>query len=640
MLAMWALCLSETAAEAQPLRRFPPVIPEEKTLHVRPAPELLPAPVPFSDRPPTVATHDLQHREPRELSLDEAIRIALANSEVVRVLAGNTAVASGSTVYDPAIVSKTIDEQRARFDPTFNVANTWNQFDVPFGTFSLLPPFGDIFGLQLQDYGLAAGVNKTTLSGGTAGVNVLANNRLFDQLNPLDPATSSTLEFSYIQPLLQGGGIRANTAPIVVAQINTEISFYELKRSLQDLVRGVIEAYWGVVFARVDFWARRQQVEQSQFAYELAEASKERGLVSAADVAQARVALSNFRADLIAAEANLLQREAQLRNILGLPPADLGILVPVTPPTNERYNLSWQALVEVAEAQRPDIAQLKLTVESTELNRLVAENAAHPRVDFVSAYRMNSLNGTTPAGATRTTQPGEFTGWTLGVTVTTPLGRRGARAALRAEELAASRNRALLRQGIHNAQHELATSYRDADQFYEQYLVFKETREASLLNLREQIRRYRVGGIGGGPPARRVRPTTFLDVLTAIASWGDAVSNEAATLAAYNTELANISRNAGTILMDHGVEMLQFDQLFTKPPVHHDLYPAGVAPGGNMPRYPTGSRPAEESFNLEVPSLKSPTDDRQDEESLPRPQGAERLPVPSEASTPQRIHLR
>ena len=60
-------------------------------------------------------------------------------------------------------------------------------------------------------------------------------------------------------------------------------------------MRGVIEAYWNLVFARVDVWAREQQIEQAQFAYDRAVARNEEGLAQVADVAQAKSALANFR---------------------------------------------------------------------------------------------------------------------------------------------------------------------------------------------------------------------------------------------------------------------------------------------------------------------------------------------------------
>ena len=75
---------------------------------------------------------------PRDLSLDEAIRIALVNANVVRVLTGVTAISSGQTIYDAAITNTTIDLERAVFDPTVSVTNTWNRFEPPAAVFD--PP--------------------------------------------------------------------------------------------------------------------------------------------------------------------------------------------------------------------------------------------------------------------------------------------------------------------------------------------------------------------------------------------------------------------------------------------------------------------------------------------------------------------
>src|SRR5205085_6948257 len=103
---------------------------------------------------------------------------------------------------------------------------------------------------------------------------------------------------SYTQPLLQGAGAAANLAPIVIGRLNTERSYFQLKDSVQQLVRGVIQAYWGLVFARTDVWARRRQVEQGAEAVRRAEARLGAGLADLAEVSQARSALANFQASL------------------------------------------------------------------------------------------------------------------------------------------------------------------------------------------------------------------------------------------------------------------------------------------------------------------------------------------------------
>src|SRR5262249_52991208 len=152
-----------------------------------------------------------------------------------------------------------------------------------------------------------------------------------------NPQDNSALTLSLTQPLLKGAGVAANVAPIVVARINTERTYYQLKDTVQELVRGVIEAYWAIVFSRSDVWAIRQQVEQGEWAYERAKA-RFPAFGTKGEVAQSKVALSNFRAALITAEANLLQREAALRNLLRLPPTGPERLVPITAPTPERLD--------------------------------------------------------------------------------------------------------------------------------------------------------------------------------------------------------------------------------------------------------------------------------------------------------------
>src|SRR5262249_60865516 len=108
-------------------------------------------------------------------------------------------------------------------------------------------------------------VSKTNSLGGTAKLEALViPSRTRGEFLPLNPQTSSSLQFSYTQPILQGAGIPANLAPIVIARLNTERSYFQFKDSMQQSVRSVIQGYWNLVFARTDLWARQQQVKQLQ----------------------------------------------------------------------------------------------------------------------------------------------------------------------------------------------------------------------------------------------------------------------------------------------------------------------------------------------------------------------------------------
>jgi len=466
------------------------------------------------------------------LSLDSAIRISLENTEVVRVLAGVGAVASGSSIYDAPITSTTVDEQRGRFDPTVSARNAWNRIETPVGIFDPGDPTRALIsGSQSDAYNLDFDLSKTSITGGIFNFGVNTNpRRLQPGIFPLNPSNHSSLELSATQPLLRGGGIATNRAPIVLARINTERSYFRFKDSMQQMIRGVIDAYWQLVFARVDLWAREQQVEQAQWAYVLAEARFRHGLQDQGDVAQTELALANFRASLVTAKANVLLREAALRNLIGLPPASTERLVPTSAPQNEELPVDWEGLVVMAEERRPDVIELKLILEADQQLLVQANNQALPQVDAVALYRWNGLEGEMPIGDSISSRPGQFADWTLGVNFSVPLGLRQARAGLRRQQLNITRDRANLDQGLHRAVHRLSITVQNQASIYAQYEAFRNVRVAARKNLDFQFAEYR---------ADRV---IFLNVLQAITSWGNSVSSEARSLAQYNTELANLER--------------------------------------------------------------------------------------------------
>lgn len=571
------------------------VVPEQRCLDVRDPAQLCPATILPTPTPETV-DHRFTDFDPTNLSLDEVIRISLANSAVVRILAGVTAVSSQQTVYDPAISNTLIDEARAIFDPNVAVRNTFNRFETPPTVFDpAAPALARITGSSIDNYELGLGISKKLTTGGVVGFDFSDfRDRFRTDFAPLNPRARTAATLSLTQPLLQGAGIEPNIAPIIIARINTERSYFQLKDAMQELVRGTIEAYWAVVFARTDVWARRQQVEQGTGALARAEARKRQGFSNVAEVAQAQVALYNFRANLIGAEANLLQREAALRNILGFSPTEPPRIVPITPPTPVRIDPKWDEILQLASQYRPDLIELKLILEADRQSVIIAQNQALPRVDAALLYRWNGLEGQTPNDQIISTTPGQFTDWSMGVNFAVPLGLRQGRAGLRRSELILARDRANLDQGLHAASHQLAGNLRNLAQFFEQYKAYKETRQAARVNLEQQLAEFRAGR------------AIFLNVLQAITSWGDAVSAEAQALAQYNVELANLERQTGTILESHGIRFIE-ERFRAIGPLGRwadmPCYPKAVVPEPNAPKYPTANEPSEAGLEREKPVM-------------------------------------
>ncbi len=561
------------------------VMPEQRQLDIRDSAQIPHAPLPALPPPETVLLRTAPDVVPRQLSLDEAIRIALANSKVIRVLAGVTAVSSGQTIYDPAISNTDIDVAQSVFDPTLGIGNHWNNNETPQGFLNLKDPLGArIAGSRVGDYALGIGLAQRNVTGGTLKLDYADTaSRFHPGLFPLNPEDRNSLGLSYTQPLLRGAGVRANLAPTVIARINTERSYFQFKDSVQELVRGVIEAYWNVFFANEDVAARRKQVNQAKEAYDKAEAFSQKGaLKDPGEYPQSKAAYFNFKASLTGAEGNLLRRKAALQNILGLPPNSSEPLELTTKPKTARIDPKWEDTVRLAQELRPDLIELELILEADQQAVLLANNQARPQVDAAMFYRWNGLDGQTPSRDHIETGFGQFTDWTLGVNFSVPLGLRKDRAGLRRAELFVLRDQANLEQGLHSAIHALAGNYRNLAQAFEQYQQFKLTRAAAKENADGQFDRWKAG------------VTIYLNVLQAISSLGDAESSEAQALAQYNIELANLERETGTILETHGVKFFEERIRAIGPLGRHAagrFYPSSVAPGPNVDRYLTAPPP-------------------------------------------------
>ena len=583
------------------------ILPEQRTIEHRDPSELPPARIPQNTPPRTVQDRQLDTPE-WQLSLDEALRISLENAKVIRVLAGTAATTSGQTIYEAAITNTTIDQAQATFDPTLAQKSTFTHGDNPS---AFADPFSPartlIFDAQADTFQSQASLSKTNLIGGQTALTVVDSTTHLNAAGaPLNPQNTNSIALSYTQPLLQGGGFAVNMAPIVIARLNTETSYFQYKDSVQEMVRGTIEAYWNLVQARTDAWARKIQVQTSQEQASREEARLKNGLSDLKDVAQAKVTYTQFKAQLVAADALVLSREDTLRNIMGLPPNDNRRIVPVSAPTTKLLKPDWPELVHIGEQRRPDIVELKLILEADKQRLLQSQNATLPKLDAVGQYRWNGLSGEMFNGDNLSAT---YTDWSLGINFSVPLGMRQGRAQIRQRELILARDQANVEQSVHEAIHQLSQTVQDLANNYEQYLAYKESRAAALENLQVQIEQF------------RVHRNIYLNVLQALNDWGTAVTSESRSILSYNVSLANLERQTGTILETHGLVFVEERLRAAGPlvvPSHDRLYPASQPPTGNPQLYPSTGAPSEDSFNLKNPDPRqAPPGDKPTPPALP-----------------------
>jgi outer membrane protein TolC len=541
--------------------------------------------------PVTVATNEATRAE-RLMTLDEAIRLTLQHSEAIRVLAGVSAVSTGQTIYDTAIAVTPIDQAKAVFDPVFSANSSFRHTEFPG-----LNALGSSI-IRSQTAGNDSGVSLRDLNtlGGTADLsfsNSLDDPAVAGFLNRNLPSAS----LSYTQPLLAGLGRDANTAPIVIARLQQEISYFQFKDSMQELVRGTIAAYWSLVQARTQLWAREKQIDQFRNVYLQAEAKFRIGSADQSNVAQRKLAYANSQANLVTARANVLQREAALRNMVGLPPEDGTRLVPSTPPTRDQVQFRWDEINETAQSLRPDLIELNLILLADRKRLVQSRNLAQPQLDAVALQRWDGLSGQVINGNQLSSGLGDNSSWTMGVNFSVPLSLRKSRAQVRNHELLIMKDRALIQQNLHQIEHLLATSLRTIDQSFLQYEAFRDARQAAKEYL--DVREANIGA----------NKEDFLNFLQGLSDWGNAVAAEAEALTSYNTGLADLERQTGTILETHGIRFLeeQFASIGTHGRWCQDeCYPRDLRPQENRQRYEDSGKASEEAFDLQnFPSLRN-----------------------------------
>ena len=285
------------------------------------------------------------------------------------------------------------------------------------------------------------------------------------------------------------------------------------------------------------------------------------GRGTVADVAEAAQQLEQFNLDLVTRTSDVITTERQLRNILGLPPADNRRIIPVTPPTDARLEPDWDASLAQMLNFQPDIVQQQLLVRVAELQLLIARNQLLPQLSLNALYQLNGLGqqldsaeavmtgaglkALNPVIATQQTRAGlesnpgiynNFVTWQLGFTFQAPLGMRSPLANTRQAQYILLRARAYLQQIVHQTTHSLARFFLEIDANYKQFKTASRLRAAAALRLDAQRAYYEEG---------RITIDRFLD---GVRLYATAVATEAQYKTTYNISIVALEEAKGTLL--------------------------------------------------------------------------------------------
>jgi hypothetical protein len=441
---------------------------------------------------PLTLEHGIDPDKIWPLTLEDAIRYALANNKILRrsAIVALTQINPSSSLaqvaapeqltdvpgadaakstYDPALAETDPifgpEAALAAFDAQLQASLTWQKVDTP-RNIQVNPLVETFFPtVDAEDLGtFSTSISKTNATGGTT---TLRHNVRYQWSNSPTRAFPSdwnvNLEAEFRQPLLQGAGVQFNRIAgpgatpgiyrgVVIARINTDIQLADFEAEVRDLLNDVERAYWALYLAyrQLDTArkARDSTLELWQHVYDLYQAGAIGG--DAASESQVRERYFFYQGSAEQALSNLYAAEDNLRYVIGIAATDGRLIRPADEPTTAKIRFPWPEVHYEALARNVDLRRQRWRVKQREMELIAAKNYLLPRLDAVGLYRWLGL-GDDLIYAQRKVNPeatayqnltgGRYQEWQFGLELSMPIGFRREMAGVRHAQLALARER-------------------------------------------------------------------------------------------------------------------------------------------------------------------------------------------------------
>ena len=200
--------------------------------------------------------------------------------------------------------------------------------------------------------------------------------------------------------MLQGFGVAVNNRNIRVAKNNTKVTDLQLKRQVITTVSAVLNLYWDLVSFNEDMRIKRQAVQSSQKLYDDNKKQVELGTLASIEVTRAAAELSFSKEELLISETNVSQQETVLKNALSRNGVESAWLDEVHIMTLDRIEVPEKEelrptaeLIQQALANRPEVEQTRINVDSKKININGTRNALLPSLQAFVDLTNNGLSG-------------------------------------------------------------------------------------------------------------------------------------------------------------------------------------------------------------------------------------------------------
>jgi outer membrane protein len=392
----------------------------------------------------TAATADAQAARTNAipLTLADAVQRAIEHNPDLSIVRLGTEVEAAR-----------VAESRGAYAPVFSTTFGRSRSVTPPTSFLS----GDA-GVDLKDLFSSTGVRQRMPWGGGAW-SVSWDTARTTSNSPIisfDPNLQSGIQLAFSQPILKDRTIDAARQQYFIASRNRDSSELRFRESVAQTVATVKLAYWTLKATLANISVQQRSLELAQELVRQNRIRVDAGQIPPLDLVQAEAEVAQRRDNLIQAHTTAEDAEDRLRRLI-MDPADASFWSASIEPVDEPVQLTAPSDVEAAVAQalgsRYDLARAGHDLENAATTVEFLTNQKLPDVRLEASYRGSGLGGTQLlrtggfpgiVTGTRDRSFGDALGqaftpdyptWSVGVTVSYPLGRSYEQASLARAEI-------------------------------------------------------------------------------------------------------------------------------------------------------------------------------------------------------------
>jgi len=498
-----------------------------------------------------VADQGESQRQPYELSLLDAVELALRNNLSVQI-----------SRFGPESSYVSIDSSRAQFDPnlSFSIPSSFSRGSSPTTNQT---QGGDVIVSQ----GMSGGFQwSERLEWGTNynlsfTTNRSSNNNQFSTFNP---SISSGFRGSITQPLLRGFG-DVNRTGIVVAMNNYEGSLESFRASVQGVLFQVISAYWNLRAAAENLTISEDALDLANQQFERNTIQVEIGTLAPIETVQAETQAANAALRLLQSQNTLEDNQDTLKELLNF---DVLVddpfaydLVPTEEPEVSTAPINAEQAVQIALDNDPTLAQQRLGLRNAELSLKQAKNNLLPSLSVTGSFNLSGRAGNRiirSGGLGGTEQEiiesgfgtsigqifsGDFNSWSVGASLSFPLHNRAAKASATNSEISQRRAMMQFEQRQQQLSYDVRAQVRGVENLVQQVQQSTLSRELADRQMVAEQRKFEVG------------TSTNFQVLNFQNQLSQAQLSELQAILNLQRAIAQLELTKGTLLQAYGVAL-------------------------------------------------------------------------------------